>query len=84
MKKPRSNQNCEICNTVTPRILIDGRVKQGPHGNKGHWVYMCESCQVVWGLGTDEDNYIRFEYFNGRYFETRMGETDGDKISSNM
>jgi len=76
MKTPPSDQGCEICKIKTPKILIDGRVKQGPHGHKGHWVYMCSSCQEEWGIGCDPDNYIEYHRFGGRYFEVNKGENN--------
>lgn len=84
MSKPHTNQSCEICNSITPKILIDGRVKQGPHGPKGHWVYMCETCHLEWGIGFDKENYIKYERNFGRYFEVGRGESDVSKENNSL
>lgn len=84
MKKPHGNQCCEICKAITPFRIVDGRVKQGPHGPKGHWVYMCEDCHREWGISKKDEDYILFERFSGKYFEVRKEESSGSEINRVM
>jgi uncharacterized protein YlaI len=68
--KPSPNQGCEICGAVGFQ-LFDARVKQSKYGNRGHWVFMCETCHKEWGLGTEEENLVVYQKFFWQYREVR-------------
>jgi hypothetical protein len=74
MKVPSINQACEICEKADNFELFDARVKQGPYGAKGHWVYICKTCHEEWGLGIDGENLMVFQRFFGKYREVKWKE----------
>lgn len=63
---PRPTGTCEKCKKRT-YVLYDCRVRLGPLGAKGHWVYLCPACHWVWGLDND---YITYRLFFDKFFET--------------
>lgn len=70
-KRPNPNQKCEICGKSPLPYCYDGRLRNGPHGPKGHWAYLCPSCHLVFGIGFDEDNLIIFKRVFQRFFEVK-------------
>lgn len=60
-----------ICKSCSRRSnwIIDGRVKFGELGPKGHWVFMCPLCHMLFGLGYGKDDLVVYKRFVGRYVE---------------
>ena len=73
--KPTENQNCEICKKENLSILYDARVKAGFDWPKGHFVFMCVECHLIYGLSTKQEDLIVYERFNGRFFEVTYERT---------
>lgn len=69
--KPPSNQKCEICKKDVSYFLIDGRIRGGEHGPKGHWMFMCLLCHAIHGLGYGTEDIVIYEFTFGRYFEVQ-------------
>lgn len=59
---------CRACLREFTTIL-DARVRLSKLGPKGHWVYLCTACQIIYGLGCDEDDYVVYQKFIGRWAE---------------
>lgn len=77
---PKSEQKCEICKTPKNFYLFDARIVRCQHGPKGHWMWLCLSCVLEWGLGYGPDEIRVFQRSVARYVEIKSWR---EKLDSN-
>jgi hypothetical protein len=52
---------------------MDARIRRGPFGAKGHWMWLCPICQKIYGLSNDSDSLIIYILNAGKYLEEEGG-----------
>lgn len=77
---PKGEQKCEICKVSKLFYLFDARIVRCQYGARGHWMWLCLSCVLEWGLGYGSDEIRVFQRSIARYIEVRNWRK---KIDSN-
>jgi hypothetical protein len=58
---PTARQDCEACGERALDTVFDARVKRTNEWPKGHWMFLCDVCHFIYGLGYDPENLVLYK-----------------------